>query len=75
MDLQLTCPDVRTYLFDVGLRIVSVTVGIRRDLTAGGEGLILKGFLSPFPSAFRCAGVKANSQGSLGMAEVTCSIA
>lgn len=77
MDLQLACPDVRTCLFDVGLWIVSVTVGISRNLTAGEERLILKGFfpLSPFLSAFRCARVKVNSQGSLGMAEVACSIA
>lgn len=43
MDLQLTFPDVRIWLIEVGLWVVSVTVVILGDLTAGWEGLILKG--------------------------------
>lgn len=43
MDLRLTFPGVRIWLIEVGLWVVSVTVVILGDLTAGWEGLILKG--------------------------------
>lgn len=42
-DLRLTFPDVKTWLLEVGPWVVPVGLVIFRDLTAGCEGLILKG--------------------------------
>lgn len=61
-------------MLKVGLRVVSVTAVILTDLSAGWEGLVLKGSkirtlrvsfkvlfsLPPLLGTFRCIGVEAN---------------